>query len=175
MQEEIETSKTVTKIEESKKTSGESFQAKPKKGDKPLGVWRSILSVWVSRKLWMTVFSTLIIYGTYWHSVNHLYSFDRPEQISALSTMYIAMLSVLGVIVATYLGTNAIQSHFGISSAAQFIGQALVEKKEEVKNLTENINKKEEIINVNLSEHVVIQGEGNAPEVRPFSARASEE
>lgn len=170
--EETESSKKIV-IEENKTTSNDPSQIRVQ--NKKLGVWGSIFSLWMSRKLWMTLIASLIIYGTYWHTINHLYSFERPDQVSALSTMYIAMLSVLGVIVSAYLGTNAIQSKFGISSAAQIIGNSLVEKKDQNTNTNTNetVHKIEEITkNINLEEFIRHEG-FNAPETRPFSQKAT--
>lgn len=169
-----ETSKK-TIVEEKSKTESPSTTTPAKPKGKTPKLWQALVATWSSRKLWMTVFSVLVVYGTYWHSVNHLYSLTRPEQITALSTMYIAMLSVLGVVIAAYLGTNALSTRFGVSSAAQLISQTLTEKHENTDNYNENVNRKEEVThNFNYKEYIVEEGV-NTDEPKPYGKLAVSE
>jgi len=143
---------------------------------KPVSLGRAILSVWLSRKLWMTLISFGLVWACHEITINHLYAMTEPHQAGALTTIYVSTLSVLGVIIAAYLGTNALQSKFGISGAAQLISESITQKSDETRN--ENINIKEEKTirtieevtkNINLEEHIVEEGVNNDGYARPFT------
>ena len=79
----------------------------------------------LSRKLWMTLIAFALVWFAYERAVNHLYAMPTDAKVSALTTIFVAVLSVLGVIVAAYLGTNALQARFGINAAASVASETV--------------------------------------------------
>lgn len=171
-----QTEKTVTKEIESQSsiTTPENNHPSLNKNS----FWKNVLAVWLSRKLWATLISFFLIWFSHEKTINHLYTLTEAHQATALTTIYVATLSVLGVIVGAFLGTSAIQSKFGISGAAQLISQSISEKREEKIDTTEDVNIKEDRTihtieevtkNINLDEHVVEEGVNNDGYARPYS------
>ena len=69
---------------------------------------KAIAKLWLSRKLWMSIFASVMLYGAYWNMVNYLYTFQKPEQIvafQALSTNYFWALTTIWL---GYLGLNGL-------------------------------------------------------------------
>ena len=120
-----------------------------KTNKKPMSFWHTFLSLWISRKLFMTLVSFGLIWGAYERTLNHLYTLNNQFQTAAVSSSYVATLSVLGVIIAAYLGTNSLQAKFSATSATQLIGQSLSETKDST-DKSENTETK----NINYTEHV---------------------
>lgn len=139
-----QTEKTVTK-----ETESQSSISTPEKDHAIFNknpFWKNVLAVWLSRKLWATLISFFLIWFSHEKTINHLYSLTEPHQASALTTIYVATLSVLGVIVGAFLGTSALQSKFGISGAAQLISSSISEKTEKKETIDQNITHKEIIV-----------------------------
>jgi len=128
------------------------------------GILKPIILAWSSRKVWSTLFSFGLMWGIHVMTVNHVYAVlsmkleDGVTQaaISALVTLYTVTLGVIGVIIASFLGSSAFTSKFGISGAAGIAAQAINENR-----------RSHEILET--IEHVVDEGAPGAPARRPFN------
>lgn len=67
------------------------------------------MSVWSSRKLWMTLLGVGIVYSAYWHSLMYLQSVES-DKVEAFSHMYRDMMVSISAIVLGYLGINGVIS-----------------------------------------------------------------
>lgn len=102
-------------------------------------ILKPILLAWSSRKVWSTLFSFGLMWGIHVMTVDHIYgvlSMRLPDAVttaavSALVTLYTVTLGVIGVIIASFLGSSAFTSKFGISGAASIAAQALTEDRKE--------------------------------------------
>ncbi len=125
-------------------------------------VHNTFLSFILSKKLWMTVFSIILLYVIYWRQVNYLYSFTDPNQLNVFSGITRDfMVAITGCIMA-YLGVQGfVEWRHGTST---LLNQAtsFVQKKSE-EHITRDIN-----------EHIIEEGKDGSPEVRPFSTIALE-
>ena len=98
-----------------------------------LPLLKPIILAWSSRKVWSTLFSFGLMWGIHVMTVGHIYavlSMRLPDAVtssavSALVTLYTVTLGVIGVIIASFLGSSAFTSRFGISGAASIAAQAI--------------------------------------------------
>lgn len=160
-----ETSKKVT-TEETSSIDSDSSIAPYLIGKAPK-FWQGFLSVWLSRKLVMTLIAIGINWAAYWTEVKYLYSFLIPEQIVAFSAMTRDFHWTLTASLLAYLGVQgALSWKHGTETA---LTQA-------VSHLGEKSEKKEEVTqNINYNQHIIEEGVGNASETRPFSQSATHE
>ena len=94
---------------------------------------KPIILAWSSRKVWSTLFSFGLMWSIHLATVNHIYavlSMKLPDgvtqtTISALVTLYTVTLGVIGVIIASFLGSSAFASKFGLSGAASIAAQTV--------------------------------------------------
>jgi hypothetical protein len=104
-----------------------------------LPILKPIILAWASRKFWSTLLSFGLMWGIHVMTVGHIYAvlaMRMPDAVttatvSALVTLYTVTLGVIGVIIASFLGSSAFSSKFGISGAASIAAQALTESREE--------------------------------------------
>ena len=135
-----------------------------------LPILKPILLAWSSRKVWSTLFSFALMWGIHVMTVGHLYavlSMRLPDAVtanavSALVTLYTVTLGVIGIIIASFLGSSAFTSRFGISGAASIAAQALNEKREE-RIVSEH------------TERIIDQGAPGSPERRPWTPVANDD
>ncbi len=129
-----------------------------------LQILKPIILAWSSRKVWSTLFSFGLMWSIHLATVNHIYAVlsmqldpaVSGQAVSALVTLYTVTLGVIGVIIASFLGSTAFTSKFGISGAAAIAAQSLTESR-----------KSHEILET--IEHVVDEGAEGAPVRRPFN------
>ena len=144
---EQEISKTATTEETASKVKNETPTKKTP---------RTMLQLWGSRKLWMTVAAFTLNWIAYWQEIRYLHSFVMPEQIAAFSGITRDFHWVVAAGLMAYLGvTGAIEWKHGTTS---IISQAasLVSQKTETK--TENTQR-----------NIIEEGKPGAPATRPFS------
>jgi hypothetical protein len=91
----------------------------------------AILTVWTSQKLWMTLTGITILYAIYWRSVNYLYSFALPEQITALVSLYQTCMYGVVAAILGFLGITGVVSLSRTSTdLVQQVASHVFERKE---------------------------------------------
>ncbi len=142
---------------------------KPNQVTHHVPLWKASLALFLSRKFIISLTAFGLTFLFHEITIKHLYTLNEPHQTSALTTIYVATLSVIGMILAAFVGSNAYSAKFGITGAAQMIGQTISQDVHKVEdtNINENVNE-------NYTEHIIEEGQSGAPEVRPFSQNAIE-
>jgi len=100
-------------------------------------ILKPIILAWSSRKVWSTLFSFGLMWGIHVMTVGHIYavlSMRMPDAVttaavSALVTLYTVTLGVIGVIIASFLGSSAYTSNNTATGAASVAMQALAESR----------------------------------------------
>jgi len=104
-----------------------------------LQILKPIILAWSSRKLWSTLLSFGLMWGIHVMTVGHIYavlSMEMPETVttsvvSALITLYGITLGVIGIIIASFLGSSAYTSKNAVTGATSVAMQALTESRKE--------------------------------------------
>jgi hypothetical protein len=104
-----------------------------------MSILKSIVAVWSSRKLWMTLIACGIVWVGFERTVDHLYVMPSETHVTGLVTLAVSVFGIIGVLVAAYMGTNALQAKFGLSGVAQIVGQSAVEKSEHKETVDQRI------------------------------------
>lgn len=105
-----------------------------------------------SRKLWMTLVALWVAYAVYWASVACLYTFEKPEQLTAFVTLTQNYQYVVSIMLLSYLG---IQTAANWSSGAANQMQSIVQNVATASK-TESAHRvivDEKAKNANLREH----------------------
>jgi hypothetical protein len=112
-----------------------------------------------SKKFFIIFTSVLMLAVLYYSSVAILLAIEIPEHVAAFVTLFSKTIEIFAIIIASYLGVQAVVDlKYNSSSNAEIDGEIIVEKKEE-----------------NINQHIIEQGSENAPEIKPFSTIATEE
>lgn len=90
-----------------------------------------------SKKFFIIFTSVLMLAALYYSSVFILLAIKMPEHVSAFVTMFSKTMEIFAVIIASYLGVQAVVDlRYNSSSDADVTGSIVVEKREEI--LTHN-------------------------------------
>jgi hypothetical protein len=90
-----------------------------------------------SKKFFIIFTSVLMLGALYYSSVAILLSIQMPEHVSAFVTLFTKTIEIFAIIIASYLGVEAVVDlKYNSSSNAEVIGEVIVEKREEI--LTHN-------------------------------------
>lgn len=94
-------------MESAKVTVETSTEPAPIVHHEPIGrfhFWKTLASIYLSRKFVMTMTLFWMIYGVYWAAVKCLFSFENADQIHAFTTIFQTTMGTLGAIALGYLG-----------------------------------------------------------------------
>jgi hypothetical protein len=118
---------------------------------------------WLNKILSRKLFTFLISAGFCWTALSmvlkHCYTLP-PDALKQISTIYATFMGTFGLLCATYMGCNITEAKF--NNIANIVG----ENKTIFNN--EEIHEDREI-------HIVEEGGEGAPEVRPWSAVATDD
>jgi hypothetical protein len=90
-----------------------------------------------SKKFFIIFTSVLMLGALYYSSVAILLAIQMPEHVSAFVTLFTKTIEIFAIIIASYLGVEAVVDlKYNSSSNAEVIGEVIVEKREEI--LTHN-------------------------------------
>jgi hypothetical protein len=90
-----------------------------------------------SKKFFIIFTSTLMLGALYYSSVAILLAIKMPEHIAAFVTLFSKTIEIFAIIIASYLGVQAVVDlKYNSSSNAEVIGEVIVEKREVI--LTHN-------------------------------------
>jgi hypothetical protein len=90
-----------------------------------------------SKKFFIIFTSVLMLAVLYYSSVAILLVIHIPEHVSAFVTLFSKTIEIFAIIIASYLGVQAVVDlKYNSSSNAEVIGEVIVEKREEI--LTHN-------------------------------------
>jgi hypothetical protein len=90
-----------------------------------------------SKKFFIIFTSVLMLGILYYSSVAMLLAIKMPEHIAAFVTLFSKTIEIFAIIIASYLGVQAVVDlKYNSSSNAEVIGEVIVEKKEVI--LTHN-------------------------------------
>jgi hypothetical protein len=90
-----------------------------------------------SKKFFIIFTSVLMLGALYYSSVAILLAMKMPEHIVAFVTLFTKTIEIFAIIIASYLGVEAVVDlKYNSSSNAEVIGEVIVEKREEI--LTHN-------------------------------------
>ena len=100
----------------------------------------------LSSKKFFIIFTSALMLGTlYYSSVAILLMISMPEHIAAFVTLFSKTIEIFAIIIASYLGVQAVVDlKYNSSSNADVIGEIIVEKREEI--LTHNTKEEDYII-----------------------------
>jgi hypothetical protein len=92
----------------------------------------------LSSKKFFIIFTSVLMLGfLYYSSVAILLAIKMPEHIAAFVTLFSKTIEIFAIIIASYLGVQAVVDlKYNSSSNAEVIGEIIVEKREEI--LTHN-------------------------------------
>ena len=104
-----------------------------------LPLLKPIILAWSSRKVWSTLFSFGLVLLIHVQTIYCIYAILAMKLsdavtiavIASIVTLYTVTVGVVGVIIASFLGSSAFTSRFGISGAASIAAQALTESRDE--------------------------------------------
>jgi hypothetical protein len=98
-----------------------------------------------SKKFFIIFTSVLMLGALYYSSVAILLAIEMPEHITAFVTLFSKTIEIFAIIIASYLGVQAVVDlKYNSSSNAEVIGEIIVEKKEVI--LTHNTKEEDYII-----------------------------
>lgn len=98
-----------------------------------------------SKKFFIIFTSVLMLGALYYSSVAILLAIEMPEHITAFVTLFSKTIEIFAIIIASYLGVQAVVDlKYNSSSNAEVIGEIIVEKKEVI--LTHNTKEDDYII-----------------------------
>jgi magnesium-transporting ATPase (P-type) len=90
-----------------------------------MSVWRAIIAAWSSRKLWMFVFTVLILWAGLERIIGHIYSMpvEKIPHMVALATIVFG-----GIVCAAgaYMGFQTWQARFSADSVASALSETKV-------------------------------------------------
>jgi hypothetical protein len=90
-----------------------------------------------SKKFFIIFTSVLMLAALYYSSVAILLAIKMPEHVSAFVTLFTKTIEIFAIIIASYLGVQAVVDlKYNSSSNASIQGEVIVEKKEVI--LTHN-------------------------------------
>lgn len=90
-----------------------------------------------SKKFFIIFTSVLMLAALYYSSVAILLAIKMPEHVTAFVTLFSKTIEIFAVIIASYLGVQAVVDlKYNSSSNAEVLGEVVVEKREEI--LTHN-------------------------------------
>jgi hypothetical protein len=90
-----------------------------------------------SKKFFIIFTSVLMLGALYYSSVAILLAIEMPEHIAAFVTLFSKTIEIFAIIIASYLGVQAVVDlKYNSSSNADVTGEIIVEKREEI--LTHN-------------------------------------
>jgi hypothetical protein len=90
-----------------------------------------------SKKFFIIFTSVLMLGALYYSSVFILLAIKMPEHITAFVTLFSKTIEIFAIIIASYLGVEAVVDlKYNSSSNAEVLGEIIVEKREEI--LTHN-------------------------------------
>lgn len=90
-----------------------------------------------SKKFFIIFTSVLMLAALYYSSVAILLAIHMPEHIAAFVTLFTKTIEIFAIIIASYLGVEAVVDlRYNSSSNAEVVGEVIVEKREEI--LTHN-------------------------------------
>jgi len=90
-----------------------------------------------SKKFFIIFTSVLMLAALYYSSVAILLAIEMPEHVSAFVTLFSKTIEIFAIIIASYLGVQAVVDlKYNSSSNAEVLGEVIVEKREEI--LTHN-------------------------------------
>lgn len=104
---------------------------------------KQIGKLFLSRKLWMSLLASGVLYCSYWDMIKYLYTFQEPTQIvafQALSTNYFWAITVIWL---GYLGINGVTTWANSSSSMASLAAESVSQKIESTNTEINLSPKE--------------------------------
>lgn len=143
------------KIEKTETTSTESKLTKPEKGEANV-IHKTFKSYLLSRKLWATIFSLILLWVMYWRQVEYLYSFATyPDQMAGvLIPAFLALTRDVMVcftaVIGAFLGIQGlVQWKHGTESVISHATEFIQEKRDENVNIKEERTEK-----VEYTEHV---------------------
>jgi len=90
-----------------------------------------------SKKFFIIFTSVLMLGALYYSSVAILLAIKMPEHVAAFVTLFTKTIEIFAVIIASYLGVQAVVDlRYNSSSNAEVLGEVIIEKREEI--LTHN-------------------------------------
>lgn len=94
--------------------------------------------LWMSRKLWMSITASGILYFGYWDMIKYLYTFTDAAQIATFQSLSTNFFWALTTIWLGYLGINGVTNWANSSSSsATAIAESITEKMNSTSTNTE--------------------------------------
>ena len=118
-----------------------------------------------SKKFFIVMVSFVLLSVMYYSSIFLLFCIPATftAHVAAYVTLFTESIKIFGLIIASFLGVDAIANFgFNSSSVTNFDGQ--------VQNSQQTENQ-----NINETQHIIEEGQPGAPEIRPYSQNATEE
>lgn len=95
-------------------------------------LWKTIGTLWLSRKLWTMISAVAVLWAVHERSIMLLYTFIDGPQVAAFQAITLATLTAIAAIVTAYMGIQG----FAKSTLTQVI---------QATNIAETISQKSEV------------------------------